>query len=100
LPVGMLVGAALVSGGVFVLVWTLVTWFSFGRADVVQAGGAAAVLTSACAVLTSLATVPWIPKPMSTALMAWLAGSGFRMLFALALTLLLYSAPPDGPVAG
>lgn len=59
-------------------------------------GFVAAFVVSASAVLSTLATVPWIPKPASTAGLAWMAGSALRGLLSIAGGFLLYSAPPFG----
>ncbi|MCA9286038.1 MAG: hypothetical protein KDA22_12515 [Phycisphaerales bacterium] len=97
--VGMVLATILVGIG-FAGVWVVAVNLLQQSDDVVRAGVAAAILTTACGLFSTTATLPWIPKPASTALLAWLAGSGFRMLFTLAAALLLYSAPPAGPLGG
>ena len=61
-----------------------------------KVGLLAGLVTFVAAALSTLATVPWIPKPASTAGLVWIAGSALRGGASAALGFLLYSAPPFG----
>jgi len=96
---GMVMTTLLVGIG-FAGAWVLAVSLLQQPDEVIRAGVVAAILTTACGLFATTVTLPWMPKPASTALLAWLAGSGFRMLLTLATALLLYSAPPAGPLGG
>ncbi|HMN95867.1 MAG TPA: hypothetical protein PKC43_11010 [Phycisphaerales bacterium] len=59
-----------------------------------------ALVALGAALLATFASVPWIAKPASTAMLAWTAGSMLRLLLTAAGAFLLYSAPPSGWLHG
>ncbi|MFO0873099.1 MAG: hypothetical protein U0575_03895 [Phycisphaerales bacterium] len=58
--------------------------------------GLAGAVTIVTGGLANLVTLPWIPRPASTAGLAWVAASLLRFVAAAACGILLYSVPPSG----
>ncbi len=96
LPTLSLLAAQLGTGVALLGLWTGVGAV-LGDVPFHAASGAMGVgAVTAAAVVTTLLGMPWMPKPASTALLAWLACTMLRMLASPALLLLLYSAPFAG----
>lgn len=90
------VGGALAVGAAV----TLIGWVIGRGGPFTMAGAAAGGVVALASVLSTVASVPWIPKPASTAMLAWLAGSMLRMLLTATGAFLVYSAPPSGWLPG
>ncbi len=96
--VALLAASALGSGAVVAVVWAI--GLGVGRPDFGPAGLVAGLVVIGAAWVSILITVPWMPKPASTAGLAWMAGSMLRMLGAAGIGFLLYSAPSFGGTSG
>jgi len=93
LPTMTLIAAQIVAGIAVTLLWTGIGVLMGDPKQFAAAGAVGAGVITAAAAVTTIAGVPWIPKPASTALLAWLGCSVLRMIVSTGVLFLLYSAP-------
>lgn len=94
-PTWSLIGAALAGSATLAAVWWIAGAIA-GKPSWGEGGLWGAGVIAAAAVVTTLMTLPWIPKPASTAGLVWMAGTGLRFVATAGVAFLLYSAPPSG----
>jgi hypothetical protein len=98
LPLMPLVGMVVALTGANLVAWSVAPGALGYEADVSKGGMIGATVAGVGALAGAVGTVRWIPKPASTALMAWLAGSVLTMIATLGAAFVLYSraSAPEG----
>jgi len=96
LPTLKLLAAQIAAAVAILVVWAGVGMLLRDMPFHVASAGLGVAAVTVAAVVTTLLGMPWMPKPASTALLAWLACTMLRMLASPGLLLLLYSAPFAG----
>jgi hypothetical protein len=99
LPTGRIIAAMLLAAAFTGSAWVGIALALKMDATVQTAGLVGVAIVAVVCVLGLLAITPWKPRPVSTWMTLWLAGTVLRLFATPALTFLLYFAAPLNALA-